>query len=436
MIQSRHSQKKGCRLSVYEEFAWRGVISESSEGLREQIAKEPLTAYVGFDPSAASLHVGSLLPVMNLVRLQRAGHTPIAILGGGTGMIGDPSGKTVERQLLGREKIDANLAGIRKQLENFLDFDASSNRAQLINNADWLASIDLLSFLRDVGKFFTVNYMLAKDSVRRRLESEGGISFTEFSYMLLQAYDFLVLYERNGCTLQMGGSDQWGNIVAGIELIRKVHGAGAHGLVFPLVTTAAGVKFGKTESGTIWLDPKMTSPFRFYQFWLGTDDRDVVQYLKYFTLRSEPEISELESATVAKPEERDAQRKLAREVTRAVHGESALDRAEGATRVLFGGSMEGLAGADVEEIFSDVPTAEQSLERLQGDGAAISAIAAEAGLVPSKGEARRLIEGGGFYLNNRRTTDARVTIRHEDLIEGKYIVLRKGARQYVVVRFV
>jgi tyrosyl-tRNA synthetase len=373
---------------------------------------------------------------MNLVRLQRAGHTPIAILGGGTGMIGDPSGKTVERQLLGREKIDANLAGIRKQLENFLDFDASSNRAQLINNADWLASIDLLSFLRDVGKFFTVNYMLAKDSVRRRLESEGGISFTEFSYMLLQAYDFLVLYERNGCTLQMGGSDQWGNIVAGIELIRKVHGAGAHGLVFPLVTTAAGVKFGKTESGTIWLDPKMTSPFRFYQFWLGTDDRDVVQYLKYFTLRSEPEISELESATVAKPEERDAQRKLAREVTRAVHGESALDRAEGATRVLFGGSMEGLAGADVEEIFSDVPTAEQSLERLQGDGAAISAIAAEAGLVPSKGEARRLIEGGGFYLNNRRTTDARVTIRHEDLIEGKYIVLRKGARQYVVVRFV
>jgi len=415
---------------------WRGVLSQASEGLRERIAKEPLTAYIGFDPTAASLHVGSLLPVMNLVRLQRAGHSPIAIVGGGTGMIGDPSGKTVERQLLGREQIDANVAGIRGQLEKFLDFHAPSNAAQLINNADWLASTDLLTFLRDVGKYFTVNYMLAKDSVKRRLGGEGGISFTEFSYMLLQAYDFLVLHERYGCTLQMGGSDQWGNIVAGIELIRRVTGDGAHGLVFPLVTTSAGVKFGKTEAGTIWLDAAMTSPFRFYQFWLGTDDRDVGQYLKYFTLLTQPEIAELDAATASRPDERQAQRTLARTVTGAVHGQTALERAEAATRVLFGGSMEGLAGADVEEIFADVPTAELSRGRLEGEGAPVTAVAAEAALVPSKSDARRLIEGGGLYLNNRRVTDVRAAIRPGETIDGKYVVLRKGARQYVVVRFV
>lgn len=423
-------------MSVYDEFVWRGVLSQASEGLRERIAKEPLTAYIGFDPTAASLHVGSLLPVMNLVRLQRAGHSPIAIVGGGTGMIGDPSGKTVERQLLGREQIDANVAGIRGQLEKFLDFHAPSNAAQLINNADWLASTDLLTFLRDVGKYFTVNYMLAKDSVKRRLGGEGGISFTEFSYMLLQAYDFLVLHERYGCTLQMGGSDQWGNIVAGIELIRRVTGDGAHGLVFPLVTTSAGVKFGKTEAGTIWLDAAMTSPFRFYQFWLGTDDRDVGQYLKYFTLLTQPEIAELDAATASRPDERQAQRTLARTVTGAVHGQTALERAEAATRVLFGGSMEGLAGADVEEIFADVPTAELSRGRLEGEGAPVTAVAAEAALVPSKSDARRLIEGGGLYLNNRRVTDVRAAIRPGETIDGKYVVLRKGARQYVVVRFV
>jgi len=253
--------------NVFEEFEWRGLVYDATDGLREAFARERVTAYIGFDPTASSLHVGSLLPLMALARLQRFGHSPIAIAGGGTGMIGDPSGKSQERTLLSREQIEANLLGIRRQLEHLLDFQTGVNPARVVNNADWLGSIDLLSFLRDAGKHFTVNYMLQKESVNRRLESEEGISFTEFSYLLLQAYDFLQLFDRYGCTLQMGGSDQWGNITAGIDLIRKVRGAKAHGLVMPLVMTASGAKFGKTEAGTVWLDPARTSPFRFYQFW-------------------------------------------------------------------------------------------------------------------------------------------------------------------------
>ena len=269
---------------VYSEFEWRGMVYEATEGLRDHLVREKVTCYIGFDPSAPSLHVGSLLPLMALARMQRFGHSPIAIAGGGTGMIGDPSGKTQERQLLGVEEIEANLAGIRRQLEKFLDFDAPSNAARIVNNADWLCKLDLLDFLRDIGKHFTVNYLLAKESVRRRIEQEDGLSFTEFSYLMLQSYDFLVLYDRFQCTLQMGGSDQWGNITAGCDLIRKLRGHRAHGLVMPLVTTSAGIKFGKTEAGAVWLDAARTSPFRFYQFWLNTDDRDAARYLRVLHL--------------------------------------------------------------------------------------------------------------------------------------------------------
>jgi tyrosyl-tRNA synthetase len=271
--------------NLFDELSWRGLVYDATDGVAGALANEKVTAYIGFDPTASSLHVGNLLPIMALARLQRFGHTPIAIVGGGTGMIGDPSGKSPERVLLSAEQIEGNVAGIRVQLEQFLDFDAPSNAARIMNNADWLGRIDLLSFLRDTGKHFTVNYLLRKESVSRRLDSEEGISFTEFSYTLLQAYDFLNLFEH-GCTLQMGGSDQWGNITAGIDLIRKKHTKKAHGLVWPLMKTASGGKFGKTEVGTIWLDSRRTSPFTFYQFWLNTDDRDVVSYLKYFTYLS------------------------------------------------------------------------------------------------------------------------------------------------------
>jgi tyrosyl-tRNA synthetase len=278
-------------MNVFEEFEWRGLIYDASEGLKEALAGQKITGYIGFDPTAPSLHVGSLLPIMGLVRLQQYGHTPVALVGGGTGMIGDPSGKTEERQLLSKEQIEYNLEGIRAQLSRFLDFEARTNKALLVNNADWLVPVSMVDFLRDVGKHFTVNYMLAKESVKRRYEE--GISFTEFSYMLLQAYDFLVLHDRYGCTLQMGGSDQWGNIVAGIELIRKLRGTRCYALVSPLVTTSAGIKFGKTEAGSVWLDANLTSPYRFYQFWFNTDDRDVVKYLKFFTMLNRQEIATL-----------------------------------------------------------------------------------------------------------------------------------------------
>src|SRR6266576_2249294 len=302
-------------MNLFDEFQWRGMLYEATPELREVLAKEKVTAYIGFDPSAASLHVGSLLPIMGLARLQRFGHTPIAIAGGGTGLIGDPSGKTKERQLLTREQVEENLVGIRDQLSHFLDFDAKENPARIVNNADWLGPITMMEFLRDVGKYFTINNLIGKEAIKRRRESDEGISFTEFSYPLLQAYDYLVLHDRFGCSLQMGGSDQWGNILAGIDLIRRLRGAHAHGLVFPLVTTSAGVKFGKPEAGAVWLDPKLTSPYRFYQFWLNTDDRDVIVYLKFFTWLSREEIAEFEESVRAEPEKRTAQKELARHVT-------------------------------------------------------------------------------------------------------------------------
>jgi tyrosyl-tRNA synthetase len=420
-------------MSLLDELEWRGMLYDSTDGLRELAATERLTAYIGFDPTSSSLHVGSLLTVMGLARLQRFGHTPIAIVGGGTGMIGDPSGKSQERVLLSREQIEINAAGIRQQLSHFLDFEAAGNAAKIVNNADWLGTIDLLSFLRDVGKHFTVNYMLQKDSVNRRLESEEGISYTEFSYLVLQAYDFVELHDRYGCTLQMGGSDQWGNITAGIDLIRKLRAKKAHGLVWPLMTTASGTKFGKTEAGAVWLDAARTPPFKFYQFWLNTDDRDAVPYLKSFTFLERAQIEALDQATKTAPERREAQRVLAREVTSLVHGAEQVARAERASQVLFGEDLTALSVDDVLAVFDDVPSTEVSVDEF-GSGIGLVDLVARVRLAPSKGEARRLVQSGGVYVNNRRLADPAHKLSRDEAIEGKLFVLRKGQKQNHLVR--
>jgi tyrosyl-tRNA synthetase len=369
---------------------------------------------------------------MTLARFQRAGHSPIAIVGGGTGLVGDPSGKSAERPLLSKEEIEANLAGLRAQLEPFLDFRAKENPARMVNNAEWLASIALMDFLRDTGKFFSVNYMLSKESVRRRLDSEEGISFTEFSYMLLQAYDFLVLYDRFGCKLQMGGSDQWGNITAGMDLIERLRKVQAHGLTFPLVTTSSGSKFGKTEAGTVWLDAKLTSPYRFYQFWFNTDDRDVITYLKYFTWLSRAEIEELEQAVRTSPGERAAQVRLAREVTSLVHGTTALERAERASRALFGEEISNLSAEELLDVFQEAPSSRLEKAKLAG-GISIVELAVHSGLAPSKNEARRLVESGGVNLNNRRVGDTKKMVSLSDALHGRFLVLRRGQKEFRLV---
>ncbi|MEZ4746741.1 MAG: tyrosine--tRNA ligase [Calditrichia bacterium] len=422
-------------MSLYDELKWRGALYDATEGVEEVIAKEKLTGYIGFDPTAKSLHVGSLLQIMNLARFQRFGHTPIALVGGGTGLIGDPSGKTKERQLLTKTDVEENVAGIRDQLARFLDFDAKQNPAKLLNNIDWLGSISFVDFLRDVGKYFTVNSMLAKESVKRRIESEDGISFTEFSYSLLQSYDYLVLYDRHNCRLQMGGSDQWGNIVSGADLVRRLRGAKAYGLVSPLVTTSTGVKFGKTEAGAVWLDAALTSPYRFYQFWLNTDDADVLPYLKYFTWLKQAEIAELQSALEERPEQREAQRTLAKEVTQMVHGQNGVDSAEKASQVLFGGEIEGMSAAEVQDIFQDVPSCDIVKTAFEGEGMSMIDLLAESGVAKSKGEARRLLQGGGVYLNNRKT-EMTQSVTLNDSIDGQFLVLRKGRKNYQFVRIV
>ena len=419
--------------NVFDEFEWRGMVYDATEGLREILANEKVTAYIGFDPSAPSLHVGHLLTLMGLVHLQRFGHTPIAVAGGGTGLIGDPGGKTQERPLLPKEEVEANVERIKEQLRHFLDFETRTNPALLVNNADWLTTVNLTDFLRDIGKHFTVNTMIAKESVKRRLEQEG-ISFTEFSYILLQSYDYLVLYEKHHCTLQMGGSDQWGNITSGVDLIRRVHGAKVHALVFPLLTTSSGVKFGKSEGNAVWLDAEMTSPYRFYQYWLNTEDKDAITCLNRFTLLSREEIAGLTEAVTAMPEKREAQRKLAQEVTRAVHGASALEKAEQASRILFGEEIRNLSLQDVLDVFADVPSVEVRKSGFSGEGMAVVDLVAAAGLAQSKGEARRLIQSGGVYLNNVRVADVKCAVSPGDTIEGQAIILRKGQKEYRLVK--
>ena len=421
-------------MDLFGEFEWRGLVYDKTEGVRDALSKEKVTGYIGFDPSAPSLHVGSLLVMIALAHMQRGGHSPIAVVGGGTGLIGDPSGKTVERQLLTIEQVEANVEGIRGQLSRFLDFESTSAPARLVNNAEWLTKLGAIDFMRDVGKYFTVNAMVAKESVKRRMESDEGITYTEFSYSLLQAYDFLVLFDKFNCTLQMGGSDQWGNILAGMDLIRRVRGGKAHGLVMPLITTASGAKFGKTEAGAVWLDPNLTSPFRFYQFWLNTDDGDVGRYLRSFTFLDRPTIEQLEEATRLAPESREAQRALAREVTRMVHGEEHVARAERASGVLFGEDLSTLPADDVLSVFDDVPSSTVAADRLWGEGVAVVDLLASSGLTASKGEATRLIRGGGVYVNNRRVTDEKARLRSADAIDGRLFVLRKGAKQNHVVK--
>lgn len=420
----------------FSELSWRGLIHSSTPEAESHLAHTTVTGYIGFDPTASSLHVGSLLPIMGLVHLQRAGHLPIAIAGGGTGMIGDPSGKSLERKLLSAEDIERNLEGIKAQLSRFLDFTSRANPARLVNNADWLSSLSLMDFLRDTGKHFSINEMLAKDSVKNRIEQEQGMSFTEFTYSLLQAYDFLELHKRYGCTLQMGGSDQWGNIVAGIELVRRRAAAEAHGIVFHLITTSSGVKFGKTESGTVWLDPERTSPYRFFQFWFNTDDRDAVKYLKFFTMLGREEVDALESAMNASAEKREAQLALAREVTGMVHGESALEQAEKARKIFFGGEIEGVGERELLEIFSEVPSVEIPHVQFSGEGVPLLDLLVSAGAVKSRGEARRAVEGGGIYVNNHRLTDPAGKASLDLAVHGKFIVLRKGSKNYFLIRIV
>lgn len=424
-------------MDLIEEFTWRDMLQDVTEGTADALTAGPVRGYIGFDPTAGSLHVGNLMPIMGLVHLQRAGHTPIILTGGGTGLIGDPSGKADERQLLTKEDAAENSAGIRAQLEHFLDFDASNNAAMTMNNLEWLGELSMVDFLRDVGKHFSVNAMMNKESVRRRLEGEdSGITFTEFAYMLLQAYDFVELNERVGCTLQMGGSDQWGNITAGIDLLRRMRGNKAYGITFPLVTDAAGEKFGKTAAGAVWLDPERTSPYRFYQFWINTGDEDVIRYLKFSTLLSRDEIAELEDSLESTPEERAAQRTLAEYVTRAVHGETALEKAVQATRALFGGDISGLGADDIEDIFADVPSSTITRRDLEGEGKLVVDLLVEAGVATSKGDARRSIEGGGIYANNRRIGEPEACLTSDDAVDGRYLILRKGKKRYHLVEVV
>lgn len=420
-------------MPLLDDLRWRGVVFDHTPDLPDALASGSVTAYCGFDPTADSLHVGSLLPLMGLARLQRAGHTPIALVGGGTGLIGDPSGKRAERQLLTAEQVEANVRGIRAQMEAFLSFEGE-HAAKVMNNADWLTAIPLTDFLRDVGKHFTIGYMTAKESVKSRMESEVGLSFTEFSYQLLQAYDFLVLHDREGVTLQVGGSDQWGNITAGTDLIRKTRGEKAHGLVYPLIKNAAGTKFGKTEAGTVWLDPERTSPYRFYQFWIGTDDRDVGPYLKAFTWLSREEIEATEAEHAEAPHRRVAQTALAEHVTEMVHGADGLAAAQRATTALFGGDLAALSVREIGEVFEGVPESTLPASVFEGEGLEIVEVLAESGATKSKGEARRLVEGGGVRLGTERVEglDRRVTTA--DALHGEVVVVRMGKKRVHLVR--
>jgi tyrosyl-tRNA synthetase len=422
---------------ILPELQWRGLIADMAN--RDELEKllapgaAPVTVYVGFDPTADSLHLGHLIGLLILRRMQQAGHFPIALAGGATGMIGDPSGKSTERNLLSPEILEANIAGIKGQLSRLLDFDSRENPARLVNNADWMRPISVLDFLRDVGKHFSVNAMMAKDSVKTRMET--GISFTEFSYSLLQAYDFLHLNETYGCLVQAGGADQWGNITAGIDLIRRKRDVTACGLTTPLLTKTDGTKFGKTEGGAIWLSPERTSVYKFYQFLIQVDDAQVIQLLKMFTFLPQEDISVLEVAHAAAPERREAAKKLALELTTLVHGESATHDAIRASEILFGGSLEGITEKQFNEVIAEVPNVTLPKSVLgQPEGSLIDVLVA-AKLCPSKGQARKDIEANGINVNNVRATDIKLVLNPEHLLFGQFVLLRKGKKNYALVKF-
>ena len=423
-------------MNIYEELQWRGLVADCTDAteLTKHLAAGPVTLYCGFDPTADSLHVGNLVPLLALRRFQLAGHHPIAVAGGATGAIGDPSGKTGERTLLTPEVLQANIAQEKEQLRRWLDFDSKTNPARLLDNAAWTAHVSFLEFLRDIGKHFSVNQMIAKESVRARMEDrETGISYTEFSYMLLQAFDFYVLRRDHQCELQIGGSDQWGNITAGTDLIRKKLGVPAFGLTLPLITNADGSKFGKTVAGAIWVDAKKTSVYRFYQFWIRTDDRDAVRYLKFFTFLGREEIAALEQQHAANPGARDAHQALAKAMTDLVHGASATRDALRASEILFGGGLDGFSEETFNDVAGEVPTKEIERAKLDGAGAGLVDLLVHSGLCPSKSQARKDVEGGGVYLNNVREANFQRAVTTGDLLFGQHLLLRKGKRNYVVL---
>ncbi len=422
-------------MSILEELEWRGLAADCTDKVElDKRSAAPLTLYCGFDPTADSLHVGNLVPLLALRRFQLFGHHPIALAGGATGSIGDPSGKTQERQLLTEETLDHNISRVKQQMQRLLDFNTKTNPARLLDNATWTSPIGYLEFLRDIGKHFSVNQMVAKESVRARMEDrEVGISYTEFSYMLLQAFDFYVLCRDQNCELQIGGSDQWGNITAGIELTRKKLNRTVYGFTVPLITNADGSKFGKTVAGAIWLDPGKTSVYRFYQFWINTDDRDVVRYLKFFTFLSREEISALEKKHTENPGAREAHKALAKAATDLIHGESATQEAIRASEILFGGNLEGISESTFNDIVGEVPTKQIEKARLEGAGMPLVELLVHGGLCPSKGQARKDIEGGGVNINNVRETNFQRAVATSDLLFGKHLLLRKGKKNYVVI---
>ena len=415
----------------------RGFISQvSDEELFDMFAREEVTCYIGFDPSARSLHVGNLFVMMSLAHIQRRGHHAIALLGGATGMIGDPSGKSEERVLLGQDKLEENAKAIKLQLEQILEpEDREVGSLRVMNNADWLSKFGFIEFLRDIGKHFRVSEMLAKESVKRRMESGEGISFTEFSYMLLQSTDFLHLFREHNCIAQFGGSDQWGNITAGIDLVRRVTGKTAYAVTFPLITTATGQKLGKTEEGAIFLDPELTSPYEFYQYWINTDDRDVIKYLKWFTFRPLSEIDSLAERHAEEPEKREAHRRLAYEVTKFIHGEKQADIAVKTSEVLFGQEISDVSDEMLEAVFKDVPSTELSEKELESGVPIVDAMV-QCELSKGRSAARRLINGGGVYLNNKRVTDVEYVITRESLASAHIAVLRTGKRNYHLLKFI
>lgn len=424
---------------ILADLRWRGLVHQSTapEQLEQWLNGGVRTLYAGFDPTAESLHVGSLLPLMALRRFQRAGHQPIALVGGATGMIGDPSGKSEERNLMSVDTLRANVAGLERQIAQFLDFDAGPTGARLVNNFDWMQGFSYLTFLRDVGKHFPVNVMLAKDSVKHRIErDEAGISYTEFSYMLLQAFDFVHLNRTFGCELQIGGSDQWGNITAGIDLARRMHGAHLYGLTCPLLLKSDGTKMGKTERGAVWLSRERTSPYAFYQFWINVADADAGMCLRYLTEIPRDEIESLDASRLAEPHVRSSQKRLAEWLTHLVHGDEGLVAARRATDIFFGAEIQDLSDSQLAEIFADVTSKELPRDRLAAGTLTLVDALVEAGLAKSKGDARRTIEQGGAYVNNRRGGDVARVLTSDDRASESVIVLRTGKKNYALLRFV
>ena len=427
-------------MNFVEELRWRGMVQDMMPGTEEQLQKEMTSAYIGIDPTADSLHIGHMVSVMILKHFQNAGHRPIALIGGATGMIGDPSMKSAERNLLDEETLRHNQECIKKQLEKFLDFDSDApNAAKLVNNYDWMKDYSFLNFIRDIGKHITVNYMMAKDSVKKRLsrESSVGMSFTEFSYQLLQGYDFMYLYQHENCRLQMGGSDQWGNITTGSELIRRKLGGEAYALTFPLITKADGGKFGKTESGNIWLDRRYTSPYKFYQFWLNVSDADAAKYIKIFTTLSHEEIDSLIAEQEAAPHLRPLQKRLAKEITTMVHSAEDYEAAVEASNILFGNStsdaLRKLDEATLLDVFNGVPQFEISRDELAGGVKLIDLCTEKAPVFPSKGELRKLIQSGGVSVNKEKVTGIDATISAADLLDEKYLLVQKGKKNYFLL---